>query len=233
MATITAASTALAASTVRTGLAVVLFLVDPAFDADNPVNGAGFCETVVEWDTQRLERHFAFAVALCTGDISTTEASTTTDADAFGTEFHGGLEGALHGAAEGNPALKLDCDLLGNELSIEFRLANFENVEFYLGFLADLLDLIGHDLDLLALASDDETGAGRVEGNADTVPSTLNNDAGEAGVDELVLEICADGKILVELVGIVFAAGIPFGTPVFVDGEAEGDRIYFLAHGVR
>ena len=180
-----------------------------------------------------MKRHFAFAVAFCTGDISTTEAAAATDTNAFGTEFHGSLNGALHGAAECDPALKLNRDLLCNKLRIELWLADFENIEFHLGLFADFLHFVGHDLDFLTLATDDETGTGGVESDADAVPSTLDYDAGEACVDKLVFEVCADSEIFVKLVGIVLAGGIPFGTPVFVDSEAEGDRIYFLTHGVK
>ena len=144
-------------STIRTWFAIVFLLVDPAFDTDDSVDGAGFCKTVVERDPEGLERHLAFAVAFGTGNISTTEATAAADADTFGTEFHGSLDGALHGAAERNPALELDSDLLGDKLSVELRFADFEDIEFDLGFLADFLDLVGHDLDLLALTADDQT----------------------------------------------------------------------------
>ncbi len=33
-----------------------------------------------------------------------------------------------------------------------------------------------------------------------------------------------------KLVGVIFASGEPLGAPVFIDGEAEGDRIDFLSH---
>jgi hypothetical protein len=122
------------------------------------------------------------------------------EADAFGTEFHGGLQGALHGAAEGNPALKLDGDLLGNELGVEFRLADFDDVDFDLGTFADVADFLGHHFDFLALAADDQAGAGGVKGDADAVPSTLDDDTGEAGVLELVLEVAADREVFVQLV---------------------------------
>jgi hypothetical protein len=90
--TIAAVTTVVAVSTIRTWFAVVFLFVDPAFYADDSINGASFSEAVVEWDAEGLEGHFAFAVALGAGDISTTEATCATDADAFCTEFHGGLQ---------------------------------------------------------------------------------------------------------------------------------------------
>ena len=138
IATISAVATVVAVATVRTRLAVIFLFVDPAFYADNSVNGTCFGETVIERDAEGLERHLAFAVALGAGDVGTAEAASTTDTDAFGTEFHGGLQGTLHGAAEGNPALELHGDLFGDELGIELRLADFEDIELYLRVLADL-----------------------------------------------------------------------------------------------
>ena len=132
IATISAVTTVVAVATVRTRLAVIFLFVDPAFYTDNPVNGACFGETVIERDAEGLERHLAFAVALGASDVGTAEAASATDTDAFGTEFHGGLQGTLHSAAERNPALKLDGDLLGDELRIELRLADLKDVELHL-----------------------------------------------------------------------------------------------------
>jgi hypothetical protein len=151
-----AAVTASAMAAVRTGLAVVLFLVDPAFHSDDAVDGACFGEAVIQGDAEGLEGHLAFAVAFGAGDVSTAEATGATDANAFGTEFHGGLKGALHGAAEGNPAFELDSNLLGDELCVQFWFADFENIKFDLGIFADFSDVVGHDLDLFALATDDK-----------------------------------------------------------------------------
>ena len=210
--------------------AVVFLLVDPALDADDAIQGAGFGKAVVERDAESLERHFAFAVAFSTGDVCTTEAAGATETNAFGTEFHGGLKRALHGAAEGNPALELHGDLLGDKLGIELGLADFDDVDLDLGTFTDVADLLGHHFDFLALATDDQTRAGSVKCDADTVPSALDDHAGQSGIDQLVLQVTTDCEIFVELVGIIFAFGIPLGAPVFIDGKAECDRIYFLAH---
>ncbi len=229
-ATVTTTTAVIAAVTLRL-LAVVFLLVDPALDTNDAVEGAGFGETVVERNAERLERHLAFAISFGTGDVRTTEAAGAAEADAFRAEFHGGLKSTLHGAAEADPALKLDGDLLGNQLGVELRLADFDDVDFHLGTFADTGDVAGHDLDFLALATDDQTRAGSVESDADAVPSALDDNTGQASVLQLVFQISADREIFVEFICVVFATGIPLGAPVFVDGEAECDRIYFLAHG--
>jgi hypothetical protein len=128
--TISAAVTAVAA--IITGLAagaVVFLLVDPTFDANDAVNGAGFGEAVVEGNAESLKRDFAFAVSFSAGDVRTTEATGATEANAFGSEFHGGLKGAFHGATEADPALKLHGDLFGHQLGVEFGLADLDDVD--------------------------------------------------------------------------------------------------------
>src|SRR5688572_14226787 len=83
----TISTTAAVAATVTTvvatlGLlagAVVFLLVDPALDADDAIQGAGFGEAVVERNTESLERHLAFAVAFGTGDVRATEAAGATE----------------------------------------------------------------------------------------------------------------------------------------------------------
>ena len=47
---------------------------------------------------------------------------------------------------------------------------------------------------------------------------------------QALFEILTDLEVLVKLVGVVLAFGIPLGAPVFVDGEAETDWINFLSH---
>ena len=135
---------------------VIFFFVDPAFHTDDSVNGASFSEAVVERNAESLERHFAFAIAFCTCDVSATETACATNANSFCTKFHGGLDRTFHGTTESDTTLKLDRDLLGDKLRIEFRLTNFEDVEFDLGVFADLLDLSSHDFDLFSLATDDQ-----------------------------------------------------------------------------
>ena len=79
--------------------------IDPDFDADDAINGAGFREAVVNGNAESLQRDFPFFIPFGAGDVGTAEATGGTDPNAEGTIFHGGLEGAFHGAAEGNPAL--------------------------------------------------------------------------------------------------------------------------------
>jgi hypothetical protein len=177
----TISATVTAISAVIAGLAagaVVFLLVDPALDTNDAVNGAGFGEAVVERDAESLKRDFAFAVSFSAGDVRTTEATGATEADAFGTEFHGGLQGAFHGAAEADPALKLHGDLLGHQLGVKLGLADLDDVDLDLRSFAEIADFLGHHFDFLALTTDDETGTGGVKCDADAVPSALDDNTG-------------------------------------------------------
>ena len=69
------------------------------------------------------------------------------NADALGAEAHGGLHRTLHGAAEGDPALELLGDVLGHQLGVGLRLADFDDVQVNLAVrhgghvLAQLFDV--------------------------------------------------------------------------------------------
>ena len=216
-------------------------LVDPALNTDDTVQSASLSETVVDGGAQGLKRYFTFAILLSAGDISTTQTAGATYADTLGAEVHSELNGTLHGAAEGNTALKLSGDVLGHELGVELRLADFHDVELNLSATAKLAESGSHVLDVLTLGPDDETGASGSDGNADAVPSALDGDAGDSGGSTLklyvelsgvVLDELTDFEVLVELGGVVLAGSIPLGAPVFSDGQTEADRIYFLSHSV-
>ena len=101
--------------------------------------------------------------------------------DALGAEVHGRLDGLLHGAAEGDAALELQRDVLGDELRVEFRRLDFLDVDldrFPSGELAISSLML---LDLRALAADDDAGAGGVDRDADAVPGALDDDLRDGG----------------------------------------------------
>ena len=132
-----------------------------------------------------MQRHFAFFIPFSAGDVSSTEAASGTDTDAKSTEVHRGLHGALHGAAEGNPALQLGGDVFSDKLSFDLGLFDFENIDFDLLATAHLTDGGIHEFNFRTLAADHQTGAGSEESDADAVPGTLDYDAGKGGKHQL------------------------------------------------
>src|SRR5277367_2468770 len=201
---------------------VGLLLADPALDADLAVDGEGLGEAVVDVLAQRVQRHPALALPLAASDVGAAEAARALDLDALGAERHGHLDGLLHGAAEGDAALELQGDVLGDELGLDLGLLDLLDVEQDL--LARELHQLGLDvLNLLALAPDDDAGAGRVDLDADAVGRALDEDARDGGLLQLLHERCADELVLEQELRELLLAREPAGLPVAADGEAETD----------
>jgi hypothetical protein len=58
---------------------VFLWEADPAFHADDTIDSVCFAEAIVDIGAKCLKRHFTLMLALCTSDVSPTEATTTLD----------------------------------------------------------------------------------------------------------------------------------------------------------
>ena len=65
------------------------------------------------------------------GDFRTAETAAAGDLDAFGTKAQRRLHRALHRTAEGNTADKLVGNALSDELRIDFRLADLDDVQLH------------------------------------------------------------------------------------------------------
>src|SRR5579862_6244447 len=118
-----------------------LALEDPDLDAAGAEGRERGRNAVVDVGAQRVQRHAAFAVPLHARDFGAAQTARAVDADAFGAETHRRLHRALHGAAERNAALELLRDRFGNQLRIELRLADFDDVDDHVavGELGDRL----------------------------------------------------------------------------------------------
>src|SRR4051812_42112482 len=93
-------------------------LEDPALHANGPVGGAGLGEAVLDVGAQGVQWNATFAVPLVARHLCATEAARGGNADSLGAELHGGLNGLLHGTAEGDATLKLGRDVLRDELGV-------------------------------------------------------------------------------------------------------------------
>ena len=76
----------------------------------------------MQWNT-------ALAVPLGAGDFGAPEPSPAVDPDAKRAQSHGRLDGAFHGAAEGDTTLQLLRDVLGDQGRVDLGLADFDDVE--------------------------------------------------------------------------------------------------------
>src|SRR5580700_566160 len=104
-------------------------LEDPDLDAAGTERGERGRNPVVDVGAQRVQRHAAFAIPFHARDFGAAQTARAIDADALGTQAHRRLHGALHGAAEGNAALELLRDRFGDQLRVELRLADFDDVD--------------------------------------------------------------------------------------------------------
>src|SRR5690606_5562555 len=206
-----------------------LALEDPHFDTDDAVGRLGLDEAVVDVGAQGVQRHAAFAIPFHPRDFRAAEAARHVDANALGAEAHGGLHRPLHGAAEGDPAFQLLRDVLGDQLGVGFRLADFDDVQVNLAFGLGR-DVLAQLLDVGALLADHDTRAGGVDRHAALLVRTLDDDARHAGGVEAFLQPRAQLQVLVQQLGVVGAAGEPAAVPRAVDAKAQTDRIYFLTH---
>jgi len=98
------------------------------------------------------------------------------------------------------------------------RELHVDDVNFHLLASGEVTDFLGEVLDFLAAATDHDTRTGGVDCHSDTIPSALDHDASHGGLLELFLESGANFVVGDQVVGEVFARGIPAGTPVTGDG---------------
>src|SRR5690606_34221115 len=171
-----ALGTVAAVTTVAAGRIVLLFLadlgevedlalVDPHLDADDPVGRLRLGEAVVHVGAQRMQRHATFAVPLRTRDLGAVQAATDVDLDAQGAQAHRIADGALHRATEHDAALELLRDRLGDQLRVEFRLADLGDVDVR-GDAHQVADFLAQLLDVLTTLADHHARSGGVDRHA-------------------------------------------------------------------
>src|SRR5690606_16795305 len=106
-----------------------LALEHPHLDADDSVSGLRLAVSEIDVGTQRVQRHAAFAIPLGTRDFSTTQTAGHVNADTKSTHTQRRLNGTLHRAAESDAAFQLLRDILGDQRRVNFRLADFDDIE--------------------------------------------------------------------------------------------------------
>ena len=188
-----------------------LALEDPDLDADGAVRRAGLGQAELDVGAQRVQRDATFAVRLDAAHLGAAEATGAADADALGAELHRRLQRLLHGAAEGDAALELRRDVLGDELRVGLGLADLLDVDEHLvvgerldagelglalGGGAQVADL--EDLDALAALADDHAGARRVDDDLGLVGGALDLDGRDVRVVEVLLDGALDADVLVQ-----------------------------------
>src|SRR5207342_952477 len=118
---------------------------------------------------------------------------------------------------------------VGDQLRVDFRLADFLDVE------ADItahhaLQVSAQRLDVLALLADDHTGTRAMNRDAGVLSRALDGDLRYRGVRQLLAQVFADADVLRQRRCIVLAVRVPLRRPVPVDGKTETGRIDLLTH---
>src|SRR5580704_5658449 len=204
-------------------------LEDPDLDAAGAVGGMRGRNAVIDVGAQGVQRHAAFAIPFEASDFRAAKPARAVDADALRAEPHRRLDRALHRPAEGNAALELLGDRIGDQRRIDLGLADLDDVDgdFRAGQLRHLLAQL---VDVGALLADDDTGAGRVDVDARLFVRTLDDDLRDRGLLQALHQDVADLHVFVQKLAVLALARVPARIPGAVDAEAQPDRIDLLTH---
>ena len=151
-----------------------------------PYGGAGLGRAELDVGAQGVQRHATFAVRLVRGHFGAAEAARACGRGCPWRRTSWRSERLLHGAAEGDAALELGRDVLGDELRVGLGLADLLDVDEHL--------VLGEPLRGLALSCSTPlpplpmTMPGREVWTIDLglVGGALDLDAGDARVGELL-----------------------------------------------
>src|SRR4051812_44423907 len=141
-----------------------LALEDPDLDAADTVSGVGGRLGIIDIAAKRVERHAPFTIPFGARDLGAAEPSRTCNADSFRAKTQRRLNGALHRTAERNPALELVGNRLGDELGIDLRLADLDDVQRDVAG-GHRTELLAQLLDVGALLADDHARTSGVDRN--------------------------------------------------------------------
>ncbi len=202
---------------------------DPGLHADDAVGGLGLSKAVVDVGPQGVTGDAALVIGFRPSDFRAAQAAGDFDADALGAQARGRLHRALHGAAEGDPALELLGDVLGHQLRVGLRLADLDDVEVDLA-LGHARQILAELVDVGALLADDHARARGIDGHPALLVRTLDDDARHAGLAKALLQLLADLDVGVQQTGIFMAVREPAAVPGAIDAQAQTDRIDFLTH---
>ena len=205
-------------------------LVGPAFYADDAVGGVRFGKAIVDVGAQRMQRKLTLQIPFRPGDFGAVEAARHPDLDSLAAEAERRVHTLAHGAAEGDALLQLEGDRLCHQLSVQFGLMHFLNVDedFALGAFGQVALQL---LDFGAFAADDDARARREDRDAELLTRTVHLNGADAGGLEPLGEAGLQIEVFLEKLGVVML-GIPARTPRLGHAKAEAVGMYFLTHPV-
>src|ERR1700710_2138714 len=189
-----------------------LALEDPDLDAAGAERGERGSNAVIDVGAQRVQRDAAFAIPFHPRDFGAAEAARAVDTNAFGAKTHRRLHRALHGTAERDAALELLRDRFGDQGGVGFGLADFDDVDDDVGS-GDVGNPLAQLVDVGALLADHDTRTRRVDRDAALLVRTLDHDAGDSRLLELLVQDLADLDVFMQELAVLVLAGEPTGIP--------------------
>src|SRR4029077_10973471 len=204
-------------------------LEDPDLDAAGAERGERGRNAVIDVGAQRVQGNAAFAIPFHTRDFGAAETARAVDTNALCAETHGRLHRPLHGAAERDAALELLRDRFGDQGGVEFRLADLDDVDDHIGS-RDVGNAFAQLVDIGALLADHDARTSRMDRHAALLVRTLDHDARNRCLLELLVQDLADPDVLMQQLAVFVLAGEPTGIPRPVDAETQSDWIDLLTH---
>ncbi len=162
------------------------------------------------------------------GDFRPAQSTGAGHLYALGPGLHGSSEGLFHGSPVGNAALHLVRDVPGHQISIQFGLLNFLDIQ--LGPFANKpFELRPHFINSLSTTPDDDARPGGVDGHHHLVGLTFNLYCGDGGIGISVFNGFPNLQVFLQE-SCVVSIRKPFGLPATDDAESKAGWVNFMSH---
>ena len=168
-------------------------------------------------------------IALGAGDFSAAQTAAAGNLDALGTQTGSLLHSLLHSPAEGDTLLQLLSDVFSDQLCVQVRRPNLNDVQVH-ALAQTSFHVLAQILDLGTGLADDHAGTGAVNVDLHLAVGALDLDLCHAGCVQLVLQIFTDVVIFNDQVADLVLAGVPVGIPVLDYANTQSMGINFLSH---
>jgi len=104
-------------------------LINPDPNADHAKGRVSFRQTIVDVGAQCVQGNLPLNLFLSTRDFSATKTTTAYDTNTFSIRAHRLLHGLFHGSTERDTLLQLLRNAAANQIRVQLRLANLDNVQ--------------------------------------------------------------------------------------------------------
>ncbi|EGE47966.1 Folylpolyglutamate Synthase [Acetobacter pomorum DM001] len=172
-------------------------LKDPDLYTASAIGGLCCCCAIIDISTQGVQRHTTFTIPFDTCDFRTAKTTRAVDTNTLCAQTHSRLHCTLHGTTESHTTFQLLSNVFCNQCSVDFWLANFNNVQR--NFRAShTCQLLTERIDVLTLLTNHNTRTGGVNGYAGLFGRTFNNDTRHTSANQLATQECTQLQIFMK-----------------------------------